>query len=70
MKTENFKYVINFDFGEVNSAVFRNAQLYLRKKMIRDKEENILVIVPYYFKELFSNADYLAVLNPAVAKKI
>ncbi|QTL97715.1 hypothetical protein GM661_06805 [Iocasia frigidifontis] len=53
--------VINFDFGEVNRAVFRNAQIYLYKKNINNKK--ITVITLDEFKYLFSNADYLAVIN-------
>ena len=59
MKYKNY-YIINFDFEEVNSAVFRNAEIYIRKK---NKKDKIGVIVPYQFKVLFSNADIVAASN-------
>lgn len=52
--------VINFDFEEVNSAVLRNAQLHAMKKNTTDK---VMVIVPHTFRNLFSNADCLAVIT-------
>jgi hypothetical protein len=55
------KLAINFDFGEVNTTVFRNAQIYLAKK--QDSKRKILVITPYELRYLFVNADYLAVIN-------
>lgn len=56
----NFDYIINFDFEEVNSAVLRNAQLHAMKK---NKKDKVLVIVPNTFRNLFSNADCLAVIT-------
>jgi hypothetical protein len=55
------KAIINFDFSEVNSAVFRYAQIYWYKKQGINRE--IVVITPDEFKYLFANADYLAVIN-------
>mgnify|MGYP001207993222 CR=1 FL=1 len=52
--------VINFDFEEVNSAVLRNAQLHAMKK---NKTDKVMVIVPHTFRNLFSNADCLAVIT-------
>ncbi|QTL97713.1 hypothetical protein GM661_06795 [Iocasia frigidifontis] len=62
MNNNSKNIVINFDFNEVNSAVLRNAQIYLYKKNINNNK--IIVITPNKFKYLFSNADYLAVVNP------
>lgn len=58
--------IINFDFEEVNSAVFRNAEIYIRKK---NKKDKIGVIVPYQFKALFSNADIVVVLGEELCKQ-
>ncbi len=63
---DTMDYVINFDFEEVNSAVFRNAQLYLRKKVKSDK---VCVIVPAQFAFLFKNADAVAVLGRKLLKE-
>ncbi|MDD5652678.1 MAG: hypothetical protein PHT31_00775 [Candidatus Omnitrophica bacterium] len=65
---KSINYAINFDFEEVNSAAFRNAQLHFRKRH-SGKTGKIMVIVPYYFKDMFSNADLLAVISPEVLKR-
>jgi len=60
------KLIINFDFEEVNSAVFRNAQLYLR--FIKNGKRDVSVIVPEVFYFLFSNAFKLYVIPDSVLK--
>ena len=72
-KTKNgvnlFNTVINFDFEEVSSAVYRNAELHALRKSYKGAERRVLVIVPYYFAKLFSNADYIGILNKDVCKR-
>ena len=72
-KTKNgvnlFNTVINFDFEEVNSAVLRNAELHALRKSGKYTKRRFLVIVPYYFAKLFSNADYVGILNKDVCKR-
>lgn len=59
-------YFINFEFEEVNSAVLRNAELYIRKKSNID---TIGVIVPYQFKAIYSQADVLAVIDRQICRQ-
>lgn len=58
--------IINFDFEEVNSAVLRNAQLHVMKK---NKKCKVMVIVPYKFMNLFSNADCLAIITHELCRE-
>ena len=64
-----FNTVINFDFEEVNSAVFRNAQLRALRKSDKGTKRRVLVIVPYYFAKLYSNADYIGILNKDACRR-
>jgi len=63
---EHIDYVINFDFEEVNAAVFRNAQIYLRKKTAGGRT---CVIVPSQFMRLFKDADCLAVMEKDLLRR-
>lgn len=54
--------IINFDFEEVNSAVFRNAQIHaLKKNNIQNSK--IHVISPPQFSFLFNQADSVILLD-------
>ena len=47
--------IISFDFEEVNAAVFRNAQIYKRKKK---EEYPTCVITPVDFEGLYKDSDF------------